>query len=455
MSHFTAGDEVFIRALSTGFWDLSFSSVNMVTTAPVVVNTWQHIALTWENATINFYVNGELVHTQVPGVWEALANVFAIGYYGPTPDQYWSGKIDDVVILGRASPPDEVRAVYESNAPVFAETSTFQWRAGRNRISADAEGLWGLGASGGTILGLYAGNEEDPAATKSWGGLNLSEGDLLLGQYGAAKGGWMHFDQDLVGGLPAWRFGYGNTEVIRFDSGGASLNGWLDIDTAGGIYQGTGTLGSPDTGLKIWNVGGVGKIAGYNNFTEQWYVNTDGKLYAGGGNVKLDTSGVTINAKSVLALENTPTTNSVLWASSVGTVIGGISMQYWSSANANWMVVGPVSETSGRAANMLLQTIPFGGGSGGGKIELLSNGNITVAGTIALQGTVTATSSIIASGQLGATVNHAANSPLFLANSLGPYIHLNNGISAAALGAYVGKMPINVAGTIRYIAVYA
>jgi hypothetical protein len=73
------------------------------------------------------------------------------------------------------------------------------------------------------------------------------------------------------------------------------LTGVMSVGTSGGIYQGTGTFASPTTGLKIWNDGGVGRIAGYSASVIQWYANTDGKLYAGAGNVILDEGGITIN----------------------------------------------------------------------------------------------------------------------------------------------------------------
>lgn len=80
------------------------------------------------------------------------------------------------------------------------------------------------------------------------------------------------------------------TGAITASSG--SLSGFLTIGSSGGIYQGSGTAGSPTTGLKIWNDSGTGRIAGYNGGTPQWYANTDGKLYAGGGKVGLTASGI-------------------------------------------------------------------------------------------------------------------------------------------------------------------
>jgi hypothetical protein len=484
-SHFAGGDEVFLRANASGDWDYTFSSVSGSTTGVVTANAWQHVAMTWEADAVKVYLNGEQIASNTISSWAALSDAIAIGHNFIGPANHWLGLIDDVVILGRASPPDEVRAVYESNAPVFAETSTWQWRAGRNRIYADAEGLWGLGASGGTILGLYAGSEEDPAATKSWGGLSLSEGDFLLGQYGTSKGGWMLFNQDLVGGLPAWVFGWGTAEVLRLDNGGASLTGVLDIDSAGGIYQGTGTFASPTTGLKIWNSSGVGMIGGYSSGVAQWYGNTDGKLYAGGGNVMMDANGVTIATKSISAWETFPATNSVRWQRS-GTAVAGISSQYWSAANLSSLVMSSVSDASGVAAEIFLQTFPFGGGVGSGPwmlmsttgtgfITLNSGGgtsfsvtdsgmsiggtasftNVAASGTLSVSGTTSLNAQTNVTGQIAATLNDASVAPLFLANSLGPYMFFNNGMSGAALGAYQGKIPIRIGFTIYYLPVYA
>jgi hypothetical protein len=103
-----------------------------------------------------------------------------------------NGLLDELVLLDRSVPADEIRAVYESNAPVFAETSTWHWRSGRNRVYADAEGLWMLGASGSAVLGAYAGDDTNPSATKSWGGVTMAEGDVVIGhnQSGSAAMVW-------------------------------------------------------------------------------------------------------------------------------------------------------------------------------------------------------------------------------------------------------------------------
>ena len=95
-----------------------------------------------------------------------------------------------------------------------------------------------------------------------------------------------------------------NEAVIVLDSSGNRFDRPMTLGSSGGIWQGSGTFSSPTTGLKIWNDSGVGRIGGYNSSAAQWYANTDGKLYAGQGDVVLDEDGITIEAASTLGDQN-------------------------------------------------------------------------------------------------------------------------------------------------------
>ena len=89
--------------------------------------------------------------------------------------------------------------------------------------------------------------------------------------------------------------------VITMDSASARIDNVLNIGTSGEIRQGTGSLtASPATftGTRMWNDSGVGRIAGYNIGVLQWYAGTDGKLYAGGGDVVLSDAGVSVKSNS-------------------------------------------------------------------------------------------------------------------------------------------------------------
>ncbi|MCB1971732.1 MAG: hypothetical protein KDG54_15130, partial [Geminicoccaceae bacterium] len=87
-----------------------------------------------------------------------------------------------------------------------------------------------------------------------------------------------------------------NSPVITLDTAGNSyFAGIMTIGTSGEIRQGTGTLGSNYTGLRIWQSSDVGLIGGYSSNTLQWYADTDGKLYAGGGGVAIDALGLHVS----------------------------------------------------------------------------------------------------------------------------------------------------------------
>ncbi len=182
------------------------------------------------------YIDGEIVASESIGSFllnSADTGVF-VGNYGGTGQV--DSIIDEVLFLNRAIHPDEVRAVYESDAPVFAETSTWHWRAGRNRLWADASGLWMVNAEGTKVIGAFAGDEDDPAAFYTWGGVNLYSSDVLIGD--ASRGGYMLWDDSaatmVISGqmvIQEGSTGYENLTGIP-----ASLN---DLDSAAWTYLNT------------------------------------------------------------------------------------------------------------------------------------------------------------------------------------------------------------------------
>lgn len=255
---------------------------------------WYHVAITYTPANLKVYVDGVLAATASPNFGTAIPASLLVGaIVGPI---YGDVMVDDLCVSRQALSAERVKAIFESDAPVFATSSVFTFRATpKGLVWADEEGLWMRDVDGTPVMGFYGGE----AATKSWGGFTLARGDIVFGQYGASDGGWFVFDRDGVSAKPYLSLGYSDKTVLQLDTGGASLNGVLDITTTGGIYQGTGSFASPSTGLKVWNQSGIGRIGGYNSGTAQWYANTDGKLYAGGGTVALDASGVHVyNASS-------------------------------------------------------------------------------------------------------------------------------------------------------------
>jgi hypothetical protein len=105
-----------------------------------------------------------------------------------------------------------------------------------------------------------------------------------------------------------------NEAVIVLNSTSSYFAKHMTLGSSGGIWQGSGTFSSPTTGLKIWNDGGIGRIGGFNSGAAQWYADTDGKLYAGQGDVILDEDGITI-----IAAPSINTRNELKWVTSGGT----------------------------------------------------------------------------------------------------------------------------------------
>jgi len=103
------------------------------------------------------------------------------------------------------------------------------------------------------------------------------------------------------------RLRQGTTDMIVLNPSGASyFAGVMTIDTNGEIRQGTGTLGSNYTGLRIWRDTGIGRIGGYNTNVLQWYGSTDGKFYFAGGKGWLERYGFYILAPAAadMGIEN-------------------------------------------------------------------------------------------------------------------------------------------------------
>ena len=141
-------------------------------------NEWIFIAVTWDGEKFGFYVG-----RSANGAWHARTQTNigdGIGIGDPLSLKVLrgiGGLADDVAVVHRAMSESELRAVFESNAPVFAETSTWQFRATpAGLVWADDEGLWVRSESGQAVLGVYGAN-----GTKSWGGHTLEHGDLLIG----------------------------------------------------------------------------------------------------------------------------------------------------------------------------------------------------------------------------------------------------------------------------------
>lgn len=102
------------------------------------------------------------------------------------------------------------------------------------------------------------------------------------------------------------------------------FDGFVELGTGGGLYQGTGTPASPQTGLKISNQSGVGILETFESGTRQLLINTSGQLIAGAGNeTRMDASGLQIRNNTTTTGTNDPT-NIAFIRESTGDVLGTV-----------------------------------------------------------------------------------------------------------------------------------
>jgi len=171
----------------------SAAGVTLTAAASVTPRTWVHLAATWGPNGATLYVNGVAAATDATPAGGTVFNAaIAVGRRYSTAANWFNGWLDDLAFANQETAADQIRAIYESDAPVFAETSTWHWRAGRNRMWADSEGMWMLNAAGQPMWGAYGGDELDSGATKTWGGVTLSASDILMGD--ASRSGYVLWD---------------------------------------------------------------------------------------------------------------------------------------------------------------------------------------------------------------------------------------------------------------------
>jgi hypothetical protein len=88
--------------------------------------------------------------------------------------------------------------------------------------------------------------------------------------------------------------------------------GQLVIDSAGYLWQGTGTPASPTTGLKIYQTSGIGRLTTWSGGIVQVDIDTNGRLLAGAGSTILDNKGIKIKSFNYTGVGDTFTDESSL-----------------------------------------------------------------------------------------------------------------------------------------------
>jgi hypothetical protein len=384
------------------------AGVTLTAAAAVTPNVWTHVAATWGPTGAALYVNGVVAATDsTPAGGTTINAAIAIGRRFASAANWFNGWIDDVVFAGRAVSADEVRAIYESNAPVFAETSTWHWRSGRNRVWADTEGLWMLSAGGNGVIGAYAGDDDNPSATKSWGGFNLAEGDIVLGHN--------------VSGSSAilWKRSTGKFGFYGNGNGTAQV----EIGTDGSLLAAEGKIKMDATGLHVFNAASAEKII----------ISQDGAWFNAGG-ARSEYGIMTSGARARFGV-----------VSGSNEIFGANSETYTDGSSIE-RIMAPLVVRSNRSA-----------GVGCAWLELAAEDRASVPTQTSK---ITMASGLWVPGYTGPARAWGVTNLIDIESDT---IQLNTptlrlaGLttSTAAVGAYAGKIKVKIGGTDRWIPYYA
>ena len=98
-----------------------------------------------------------------------------------------------------------------------------------------------------------------------------------------------------AGTITANKLNVTQLDAVAANMGNLVVNSGISIGTNGTFWAGTGTVGSPTTGLKIYTTSGNTRLTTYSGGISQIDIGSDGKLYAGSGQtLRLDSTGITL-----------------------------------------------------------------------------------------------------------------------------------------------------------------
>lgn len=232
---YTSGSDqflIYISGASNTLYCTTNSNSVSANIGTLASTDWTHIAYVWElDSYPKLYINGvETVGGTLLSTLFTLPTTLYVGSDQSTANQL-KGVLDELVWVDRAMPADEILAVYESNAPVFAPTSTFEFSAGPEQLVwANENGLFMRDVEGNAVL---AATGRDGI---SWGGFTMNTGDFLIGN---STEGYLRWDNDNGAGASQLEINalikklvIGTNDVVLEESQGIVLDAHYDAGGA-------------------------------------------------------------------------------------------------------------------------------------------------------------------------------------------------------------------------------
>lgn len=331
-----------------------------------------HIALTYMPTLVTIYVNGEAKGSYVPGKPYAAGATDVLRVLNTG-----AALIDDFVTTADVLNPKLIRSIYESDAPVFAESSVFTFRATVNGLfNADENGLWGRNALGQAMFGMYGG-----LSSLTWGGVTLNTGDLLIGR----DPNYVMWDDSAAamifsaGSVPGTALANGAVTTVKIAAGAVTSNE-LGSGAVTSTKIGTGavTTNAIDAAAVTNAKLAANAVAGSNiqNTTITGNKIATGEIVANHLNITdvaaistLYTGAIVVGSTDKLWLN----TNSS--GGTTGTLLGDLAIGGSTKASAPFRVsaAGAITAISGTMGGWSLASGEIGSGSGVGRVGLIAN----------------------------------------------------------------------------------
>ena len=96
------------------------TNYNHYSKVPVPLNTWSHVALTYDGSDVRMYLDGdEKYSASTTGPLNVVSDPLTIGVMRPSPSPFspFKGKIDEVAVYGHALTADQIMARYLDGQP--------------------------------------------------------------------------------------------------------------------------------------------------------------------------------------------------------------------------------------------------------------------------------------------------------------------------------------------------
>lgn len=345
------------------------NTFNATSSATLSAGTWVRVDVTWGAGSLKLYLNGVQVATASPTSYFTPGANIKVGGTTATTGFEADGLIDDFYITDRVLSADEVKAIYNSNAPVSISNDPYSlYLYGDNNqgyVRGNATGLFGYSSTSGSAgTGAFAlVTTASTALGTAFGSATLDAGDMMLG---SASTGYSNLLWDQSAGSLALRTG--TTSRLTLNSSGnlvitngsgtsmltlngaetlARLTGILFVDSNGEIRSGNGTVGGGTfTGIRIMNYGASTVMGGYYNDALQWDIGNTGQMrfgvVSGNPSLTLDSTGIQLTTTTSYAA-----INALKWNYS-GTYTG---------------IIYGIVNTGALTSTLILQSQPYSGGS--------------------------------------------------------------------------------------------